>query len=117
MIQSVNLCFYWWELQGRHAPFRRNFGEISQIPRIRENFPRKFSRKFLGKFPENSGCFPMQVQCYRAKITFFIIIKVMEIQKSFRKISGKISEMSKIPGRNFPGKFPGNSGCFSGEMQ
>ena len=37
----------------------------------------------------------------------------MEIQESFGKISGKISEMLKIPGRNFSGKFPGNSGCFS----
>ena len=36
----------------------------------------------------------------------------MIIQKNFGKISEKISEMSKIPGRNFSGKFPGNSGGF-----
>jgi hypothetical protein len=38
----------------------------------------------------------------------------MKIQKNFGKISGKISEMSKIHGRNFSGKFPGNSGGFFG---
>ena len=41
-----------------------------------------------------------------------MIINVMKFNKNFRKISEKISEMSKIPGRTFSGKFPGNSGCF-----
>ena len=36
----------------------------------------------------------------------------MKLKENFMKIPGKISEMSKIPGRNFSGKFPGNSGGF-----
>jgi hypothetical protein len=52
------------------------------------------------------------MQCYRAKNAIFIIMKDMGIHENFGKVSGKISEMSKIPGRNFSGKFPGNSGCF-----
>ena len=35
-----------------------------------------------------------------------------EIKENFGKISEKIFEMSKIPGRTFSGKFPGNSGDF-----
>ena len=72
----------------------------------------EISRKFSGKFPESSGYFFIQIQWYSAKITIFIIRKVVELQENFGKISGKISEMSKIPGRNFSGKFPGNSGEF-----
>ena len=36
----------------------------------------------------------------------------MEIPKNFGKISEKISDITKIPGRNFSGKFPENSGGF-----
>ena len=80
-----------------------------KLPKFRK-FPEKFSPRIPGKIPENSGGISLEIQCYRAEITIFIIIKVMELQESFGKISEKISEMSKIPGRNFPGKFPGNSG-------
>ena len=52
------------------------------------------------------------MQCYRAKITLFTFIKIVNIQKNFGKISGEISEIPKIPGRNFSVKFPGNAGCF-----
>ena len=88
--------------------FGENFGEVSQIPKIREKFPRKFS----GKFPENRCGFYENRQRYSAEIILFTSRKDMEVKESFGKVSGKSSEMSKIPGRNFPGKFPGNSGCF-----
>ena len=52
------------------------------------------------------------MRCYRAKMTLFTFTKVVNIQKNFGKISGKIYEMSKIPGRTFSGKFPGNSEGF-----
>ena len=42
----------------------------------------------------------------------FIVIKVMEIQENFGENFGEISEIPKISGRNFSGKFPGNSGGF-----
>jgi hypothetical protein len=80
---------------------------------MHENFPRKIP----GEFPENPRYFLMKIQCYSAKITFFIIRNVMKTWENFGKVSGKIPEMSKIPGRNFPGKFPGNSGVFFGESQ
>jgi hypothetical protein len=34
----------------------RNFPKISEIPKIRENFPRKFPENFR-KIPGKSGCF------------------------------------------------------------
>ena len=73
---------------------------------MRENFPQKTP----GKFTENWDVFCSKTQCYSAKTTNFIVIKVMEIQESFRKISGKILQIPKIPGGTFSGKFPGNSG-------
>ena len=42
-----------------------NFGEISEIPKIHEKFPRKSpenSRKFSGNFPEKLRFFLIQTQ-------------------------------------------------------
>ena len=78
-----------------------------------EKFLRKFSGKFLGKFPEKHKHFLVQMRWYRAKSNMFIAVKVMGIHENFGKVSGKISKIPKIPGRNFSGKFPGNSGRFS----
>jgi hypothetical protein len=43
---------------------------------------------------------------------YFIVIKVVELRENFGKISEKISDITKILGRTFSGKFPGNSGGF-----
>jgi hypothetical protein len=56
--------------------------------------------------------FIVKKQCYSAKITLFIFVKVRKFGENFAGNFRKISEMSKIPGRSFSGKFPGNSGCF-----
>ena len=63
-------------------------------------------------FPENRDFFLDEVQCYRARIYLFIFVKTSTIEENFSKNFGEISEMSEIPGGNFSGKFPGNSGCF-----
>ena len=95
--------------------FKKNFREISgKFPKFR-----KFAKNFPGNFPKNSRKFPgksrwpyNRMQRYRAKIYLFMTMKDVNVHENFGKISGKISEMSKTPGRNFSGKFPGNSGCF-----
>ena len=43
---------------------------------------------------------------------FFRFMKVRKLWENFGENFREISEMSKIPGRNFSGKFPGNSGGF-----
>ena len=87
-----------WKISGKFPKFRKC---VKIFP---GNFPEKF--------PENAGCFLIYMQWYRAKITFFIIIKVRTSMKNFGGNFREISEMSKIHGGNFSGKFPGNSGCF-----
>jgi hypothetical protein len=39
-------------------------------------------------------------------------MKGKKIEENFGENSGEISEIPKIPGRTFPGKFPENSGGF-----
>jgi hypothetical protein len=80
-------------------------GTISQIPKI----PGKI---FPEKFSENGDVFYVKIQCYRAKITLFIIMKVRTLGGNFEENFREISQIPKIPGRNFSGKFPGNSGYF-----
>ena len=75
-------------------------------------FAKIFPGKFPEKFPENQADFYGKTQWNSAKIYLFIFMKVWIFGENLRKISGKISEMSKIPERNFSGKFPGNSGGF-----
>jgi hypothetical protein len=43
-----------------------------------------------------------------------MFIKAVNIEENFVGNFRKISQITKIPGRNFPGKFPGNSGGFFG---
>ena len=89
------------EILGKFPKFRK-FAKI-----FPENFPEN-SRKILGKF----GMFLIQLSCYSAKIHLFVFIKVRNLGENFPGSFRKISEMSKLLGRNFSGKFPGNSGCF-----
>ena len=44
LLQIVNLYFSGWERNESYEKFQGNFCEISEIPKIRENFP--------GNFPE-----------------------------------------------------------------
>ena len=41
-----------------------------------------------------------------------MFVKVRKLGETFKENLREISEISKIPGRTFSGKFPGNSGCF-----
>ena len=93
------------EISGK---FRGNFRNSENSRKISGEISPENFRKISGKL----GWFFNKTQCYSAKTTSFIFIKAMKIQESFRKISGKILQIPKIPGRNFSGKFPGNSGCF-----
>ena len=52
------------------------------------------------------------MQRYSAKSYLFIFIKARKLGENFEENFGKISEVLKIPGRNFPGKFLENSGGF-----
>ena len=65
-------------------------------------------RNFSGKFPGNSGGFFGEMQCYRAKIYFFMFIKSSKIRENSGRNFRKISEIPKIR-ENFPRKFPENS--------
>jgi hypothetical protein len=105
MLQRKNLCFYFFKIKENRGKFRGNFREISAIPKI----PGKI---FPGKFPENHDVFYSKTQCYIAKITLFMFVKARKLGENSGRNFRKISEMSKISGRNFSGKFPGNSGCF-----
>jgi hypothetical protein len=84
---------------------------------------RKISGKFQGKFPkcqkfpeetspenfpEISGVFFEQMQCYRAKIYLFLFVKSRKIRENSGRNFRKISEIPKIR-ENFPRKFPENS--------
>ena len=105
MLQRKNLCFYFFKIKENRGKFRGNFREISAIPKI----PGKI---FPGKFPENHDVFYSKTQCYIAKIALFMFVKARKLGENFEKLPGKISEIPKISGRTFSGKFPGNSGCF-----
>ena len=91
--------------------------KISEIPKMHENFLRKFPENF----PENSRkirpFFVVKMECYRAKIYLFITSDVMKIQENFGKISGKFPKCQKFPEEISPENFPEIPGVFFGEMQ
>ena len=76
----------------------RNFRRISQIPKIRENFLRKFP-EISRKFPKNRGVFLGKTQWYKAKIMF--------LSGKNRGKSGKFPENSRKFREIFPGKCQG----------
>ena len=88
--------------------FWRNFPKISQIPKIREKFPRKFPENFPENFPKIPGVFFGEMHCYRAKIYLCMFIKGRKIGENFGENFREISQIPKIR-ENFPGKFPENS--------
>ena len=49
MLQREKQMFHYYEISIKSWKFRENCGEIFEMLKIRENFPRKFS----GKFSEN----------------------------------------------------------------
>ena len=112
-IQREKLVCLCYKSNEKQIKLWEGFGEISEIPKIHEKFPRKFS----GKFPENLVYFLIQIRCYRVKSILLLTRKVVKTQENFGKLLGKIFEMSKIPGRDFSGKFPENSGCFFGQIK
>ena len=50
VLQSENLCFCCYKTYKNPRKFQENFREISEIPKMCENFPRKIPENF----PENS---------------------------------------------------------------
>ena len=84
---------------------QENFGKISgKFPKC-QKFPEEISPE---NFPEIPGVFFGEMQCYSAKIYFFMFIKGRKIEENFGRNFRKISQIPKIR-ENFPRKFPENS--------
>ena len=111
-LQIENLFFYACKTKENQRKLRGNFrGNFTNSENSRKISPEN-SRKIPGKFPENCGDFCGEIYCYSAKIYLFMFIKVRKFGENFPGNFRKISEIPKIPGRIFSGKFPGNSGDF-----
>ncbi len=113
MKQGENLYFYYYKRSESQVKFQENFREISQIPKIREKFPRKS--------PENSRKTPSVFSCKcnvtAVKSLFLLLDACCKSRKISEKISGKSPKFQKFTEEISPENFPEIPGVFFGETQ
>ena len=107
LLQSTKLYFYYCENNENPGKFPRNFGEISEIPKIHEKFSPKNSRK-TGVF------FTVKYNETGRKSIFSFLWKYVNSGKTSGEISGKFHKFQKFGEELSPENFPEIPGVFFG---
>jgi hypothetical protein len=68
--------------------FGENFGKISEIPKIREKFPRKISRKFPENFRKTVMFFNTNTMLQSENLSFYFCKSKETLGKFRKKFSG-----------------------------